>query len=85
MREQIKLYLCNEEGQRFFGEGPYQLLRCTERCGSLRSAAQEMNMAYTKAFHLIRHAKRNWASPSQKKPSAAPGAAAPGSLPRQRN
>ena len=41
MREQIKLYLCNEEGQRFFGEGPYQLLRCIERCGSLRSAAQE--------------------------------------------
>lgn len=31
MREQIKLYLCNEEGQRFFGEGPYQLLRCIER------------------------------------------------------
>ena len=45
MREQIKLYLCNEEGQRFFGEGPYQLLRRIERCGSLRSAAQEMNMA----------------------------------------
>ena len=57
MREQIKLYLCNEEGQRFFGEGPYQLLRCIERWGSLRSAAQEMNMAYTKAFHLIRHAE----------------------------
>ena len=50
MREQIKLYLCNEEGQRFFGEGPYQLLDCIERCGSLRSAAQEMNMAYTKAY-----------------------------------
>ena len=47
MHEQIKLYLCNEEGQRFFGEGPYRLLRCIEQCGSLRSAAQEMNMAYT--------------------------------------
>ena len=30
MHEQIKLYLCNEEGQRFFGEGPYRLLRCIE-------------------------------------------------------
>ena len=57
MREQIKIYLCNEEGQRFFGEGPYQLLCCIERCGSLWAAAQEMNMAYTKAFHLIRRAE----------------------------
>lgn len=67
MREQIKLYLCNEEGQRFFGEGPYQLLRCIERCGSLRSAAQEMNMAYTKAFHLIRHAEEELGFPLTEK------------------
>ena len=57
MHGQIKLYLCDEEGQRFFGEGPYQLLRRIEQCGSLRSAAQEMNMAYTKAFRLIRRAE----------------------------
>ena len=67
MCEQIKLYLCNEEGQRFFGEGPYQLLRCIERCGSLRSAAQEMNMAYTKAFHLIRHAEEELGFPLTEK------------------
>ena len=43
-------------------------------------------MAYTKAFHLIRHAEEELGLfPSQKKPSAAPGAAAPGSLSRQRN
>ena len=67
MCEQIKLYLCNEEGQRFFGEGPYQLLRCIERCGSLRSAAQEMNMAYTKAFHLIRHSEEKLGFPLTEK------------------
>ena len=57
MREQIKLYLCNEEGQRFFGEGPYQLLDCIERCGSLRSAAQEM----------IRHAEEELGFPLTEK------------------
>ena len=57
MKIRMDLRLCTDEGERFFGEGPYQLLRCIERCGSLRSAAQEMNMAYTKAFHLIRHAE----------------------------
>ena len=72
MREQIKLYLCNEEGQRFFGEGPYQLLRCIERCGSLRSAAQEMNMAYTKAFHLIRHAEEELGFPLTEKTIGCP-------------
>ena len=85
MREQIKLYLCNEEGQRFFGEGPYHLLRCIERCGSLRSVAQEMNMAYTKAFHLIRHAEEELGFPLTEKTIGGTGAAAPGSLPRQRN
>ena len=67
MHEQIKLYLCNEEGQRFFGEGPYRLLRCIEQCGSLRLAAQEMNMAYTKAFHLIRHAEEELGFPLTEK------------------
>lgn len=44
-----------------------------------------MNMAYTKAFHLIRHAEEELGFPLTEKTIGGTGAAAPGSLPRQRN
>ena len=47
-----------DDGLRFFGEGPYRLLRAIEAQGSLRAAAQSMGMAYTKAFHMIQTAER---------------------------
>lgn len=53
----IKLYLMDDEHNRFFGEGPYQLLKAVEETGSLRSAAISMKMAYTKAMSLLRHAE----------------------------
>ena len=37
------------------GEGPYQLLRRIEKLGSLRRAALEMGMSYSKAHALIKH------------------------------
>ena len=67
MEAKTKIIFLDENGDKFFGEGPYQLLRCIERCGSLRSAAQEMNMAYTKAFHLIRHAEEELGFPLTEK------------------
>ena len=45
----------DENGQKFFGEGPARLLRGIEETGSLRAAAMSMDMAYTKALKLIRN------------------------------
>ena len=47
MRPVIRVYLYDENGERFFGEGPLRLLHAVEETGSLRSAAQSMEMAYT--------------------------------------
>lgn len=57
MRPVIRVYLYDENGERFFGDGPLRLLRLVDETGSLRSAAQTMSMAYTKALHLLRHAE----------------------------
>lgn len=40
-----------------FGPGVARLLRGVERCRSLRAAAQEMEMAYSKAWTVIRSAE----------------------------
>ena len=50
--------LFDEDGERFFGEGPCRLLHAIEQTGSLRAAAQSMQMAYTKALGLVRHAEQ---------------------------
>ena len=47
----------DDNGEKFFGEGPARLLRGVEKCGSLRSAAMAMEMAYTKALKLIKQAE----------------------------
>jgi len=57
MQVRFSFSFCSEEGEKFFGEGPYRLLCGIRRAGSLRSAAQEMDMAYTKAFRLIKSAE----------------------------
>lgn len=57
MTPHIVLQLCDDEGRRFFGAGPYRLLLRVEELGSLRAAAQSMGMAYSKALHLIHTAE----------------------------
>ena len=52
-----KVYLLDEQGQRFFGDGPCRLLKLVEETGSLRKAAEEMGMAYTKAMRLLKQAE----------------------------
>ncbi len=54
MRPVIRVFLYDEEQGRFFGEGPCRLLRAVEETGSLRAAAQSMDMAYTKALTLLK-------------------------------
>ena len=57
MKPVTRVYLCGGEGERIFGEGPCRLLRRVERTGSLRAAAGEMGLAYTKALKMLRRAE----------------------------
>ena len=59
MKLVTKIILTDDEGTRFFGEGPCRLLRCVEKTGSLRGAAMEMEMAYSKASKLLKQAEES--------------------------
>lgn len=57
MKPVTRITLTDDNGMKFFGEGPCRLLRCVETTGSLRAAAMEMGMAYSKASRLIKQAE----------------------------
>lgn len=57
MKPMVKVYLIDDDGEKFFGEGPYRLLLEVGRTGSLRQAAMELGMAYTKALKLLNRAE----------------------------
>jgi len=48
-----------KEGQKraFFGSGPAGLLERIEKTHSISKAAKDMDMAYTKALRILRHAE----------------------------
>ena len=58
MKAVTPILFLDEEGQKFFGEGPCRLLHAVEQTGSLRAAAGAMGMAYTKALKLLRQAEQ---------------------------
>ena len=57
MKAVTKITFFDDEGKKFFGEGPARLLRGIEEKGSLRGAALSMEMAYTKALTIIKNAE----------------------------
>ena len=57
MKAVTRITFVNEQGEKFFGEGPARLLHGIEDTGSIRAAALAMDMAYTKALKLIRNAE----------------------------
>ena len=57
MKAITKIVFIDENGEKFFGEGPARLMRAIEETGSLRGAALSMGMAYTKALKLISNAE----------------------------
>ncbi len=59
MKAITKIIFSDDNGEKFFGEGPAKLLRAIEETGSLRSAAISMGMAYTKALKLVENAEKN--------------------------
>ena len=67
MRPVTKITFTDDNGIKFFGEGPCRLLRCVEKTGSLRSAAMEMEMAYSKASKILKQAEMNLGFPLTKR------------------
>ena len=57
MKAVTRITFLDENGMKFFGEGPCRLLRQVQKTGSLRAAAMEMNMAYSKATKLLKQAE----------------------------
>ena len=57
MKAVTRIVFLNDDGEKFFGEGPARLLRGIEEKGSLRAAALSMEMAYTKALTIIKNAE----------------------------
>jgi molybdate transport system regulatory protein len=51
-----KFWLAGDD--KVFGEGPCELLERVGRTGSLKSAAREMGMSYSKAWTVIRRAEK---------------------------
>ena len=58
MKAITKITCVDDQGNKFFGEGPARLLRGIEEKGSLRAAALSMEMAYTKALTIIKNAEQ---------------------------
>ena len=57
MKAVTKITFLDDQGEKFFGEGPARLLLAVEKTGSLRAASMSMGMAYTKALKLIKNAE----------------------------
>lgn len=57
MQAVTRITFTDDNHIKFFGEGPCRLLRLVEKTGSLRAAALEMDMAYSKAIKLIKQAE----------------------------
>ena len=57
MKAVTRIIFLDEQGDKFFGEGPFRLLCAVEETGSLRAAAMSMNMAYTKALKVLKNAE----------------------------
>ncbi len=59
MKLRLTVSFQTDGGERFFGEGPYRILLGVQKTHSLRAAAQQMGMAYTKAFRIVKNAEKS--------------------------
>ncbi len=53
LKLRYKLWI-EKDGEKVFGEGPLDILHRVERAGSLRQAAEEINMSYSQAWNLMK-------------------------------
>jgi len=54
MKPGIKLYIQTEDGEGFFGDGRFRLLKKIDESGSIRQASRELSRGYRKAWEDIR-------------------------------
>lgn len=58
MQLKVRIWLADEDGRGFLGQGRYSLLRQIERTGSLQQAAKDLDLSYRKAWGDIRAVER---------------------------
>lgn len=54
MDVKLKIYVLNEQGEKFLGIGVFWLLSTIREVGSIRKAAAELGLSYTKALNMLR-------------------------------
>jgi molybdate transport system regulatory protein len=54
MELKLKIYLVNDDGDKFMGIGVLWLLQEISREGSIRSAATNLGISYSKAFSMLK-------------------------------
>lgn len=63
MKAITRIIFIDDNGDKFFGEGPCKLLHAIDETGSLNQAANSMGMAYTKALKLLSNAEKQLGFP----------------------
>ena len=53
LKLRYKLWI-EKNGEKTFGDGPLDILHRVEKTGSLRQAAEEINMSYSQAWNLMK-------------------------------
>lgn len=59
MEVKTKLYLVDEDGEKFMGIGVLWLLQQVREQKSLRKAASVLDLSYSKAFGMVKNLERN--------------------------
>ena len=63
MELSTKLYLLDDNGDKFMGIGVLWLLEAIEESSSLREAAKKMNLSYSKAYGMLSHLENSLGRP----------------------
>jgi molybdate transport system regulatory protein len=63
MEVKVKLYLIDEEGDKFMGIGVLWLLEKIETEGSLRGSAASLGISYSKAYGMVRNLEKSLGVP----------------------
>lgn len=63
MELSTKIYLLNDNGEKFMGIGVLWLLEAIEECSSLRQAAAKMGLSYSKAYTMLSNLEKELGKP----------------------
>lgn len=58
MKPGYSLWITNEDNDKIFGIGPYNLLLLIDELGSLNKAAKAIKISYTKAIDILNRAEK---------------------------